>query len=520
MANMEEKLQAVVSQAESDSNKWHSIVHGNENMTIQTENGKVPTVAKQLKDIRDAITGGVSDVVAEAEAARDEAISAKNATNQLKSQTNTIKTETAQLKADTLSIKNQAVEVFNNISTSTDTAILNIQTEASSQISSIKNTGTSQISSINSTATNQISSINSTGTTQVNTIKSTGTTQVNNIKTEGSNQIALATEQANLSKYYAESCAPAPLGSRLSVPANKKVPDGYEPVWYKNTITRERYPDFFEQLVDTNYLVFTTEATYDSQVSSYGMCASYVKVDNNTVILPLLKNYARSGTTDEIGTVLNDQFQGHYHIAQIRQDAYGSGDGATIGTTSGTDEGLRQDSPDVAVLNPKTGAHGTARFGSETRPKSYYELVYIKCADISRPLSEENTTELRNIVSNKVDTNLGNITAATLFNKMGSYSKSSTSFWEKNNATGLIIQGGRVNITSDADFSVTFPKAFASALISVVITPFGQPTNATSDTNYCAAVMSASTTAFTIRYMDSDSTGRRRGNVSWLAVGY
>ena len=487
MANMEEKLQTVVSQAEIDGSKWHLIIHGDDKTTVPTEKGNVPTVSKQLKDIRTEITGGVSDVVAEAEAARDEAITIKNATNQLKTETNNIKTATAQLKSDTQTIKNQAVEVFNNISTSTDTAISNIQTEATSQVSTIKNTGT---------------------------------TQVNNVKNEGTKQIALATEQANLSKYYAESCAPAPLGSKLSVPANTKVPDGYEPVWYKNTITRARYPDFFEQLVDTNYLVFTTEATYDSQVSSYGMCASYVKVDNNTVILPLLKNYARSGTTDEIGTVLNDQFQGHYHIAQIRQDAYGSGDGATIGTTSGTDEGLRQDSPDVAVLNPKTGAHGTARFGSETRPKSYYELVYIKCADISRPLSEENTTELRNIVSNKVDTNLGNITAATLFNKMGSYSKSSTSFWEKNNATGLIIQGGRVNITSDADFSVTFPKAFASALISVVITPFGQPTNATSDTNYCAAVMSASTTAFTIRYMDSDSTGRRRGNVSWLAVGY
>ena len=487
MANMEERLQAVVSQAEIDASKWHLIIHGDDKTTVPTEKGNVPTISKQLKDIRTEITGGVSDVVAEAEAARDEAITIKNATNQLKTETNNIKTATAQLKSDTQTIKNQAVEVFNNISTSTDTAISNIQTEATSQVSTIKNTGT---------------------------------TQVNNVKNEGTKQIALATEQANLSKYYAESCAPAPLGSKLSVPANTKVPDGYEPVWYKNTITRARYPDFFEQLVDTNYLVFTTEATYDSQVSSYGMCASYVKVDNNTVILPLLKNYARSGTTDEIGTVLNDQFQGHYHIAQIRQDAYGSGDGATIGTTSGTDEGLRQDSPDVAVLNPKTGAHGTARFGSETRPKSYYELVYIKCADISRPLSEENTTELRNIVSNKVDTNLGNITAATLFNKMGSYSKSSTSFWEKNNATGLIIQGGRVNITSDADFSVTFPKAFASALISVVITPFGQPTNATSDTNYCAAVMSASTTAFTIRYMDSDSTGRRRGNVSWLAVGY
>lgn len=498
MANMEERLETTVSQAEIDGLKWHNIIHGDEKTTITTENGNVPTVAKQLKDVRDAITGGVSDVIAEAENARDEAIAAKNATNQLKSQTNTIKNETAQLKSDTLGIKNQAVEVFNNISSATDTSISNIQTETSAQISAVKNTGTTQVSNVNSA----------------------GTTQVNKVKSEGANQIAMATEQANLSKYYADACAPAPLGSKLSVPANTKVPDGYEPVWYKNTITRARYPDFFEQLVDTNYLVFITEATYDSQVSSYGMCASYVKVDNDTVILPLLKNYARSGTTENVGTVLNDQFQGHYHIAQIRQDAYGSGDGATIGTTSGSDEGLRQDGPDLLILNPKTGAHGTARFGTETRPKSYYELVYIKCADISRPLSEENTTELRNIVANKVDTNLGNITAAALFNKTGSYSKSSTSFWEKNNVTGLIMQGGRVNVNADSDFSVTFPKAFSTIPIMVLVTPFEQPTNATSDTNYCAMAVSITATTFKIRYRDSDDAGTRKGYVSWMAVGY
>lgn len=29
MANMEERLQAVVSQAETDGAKWHTIIHGN-----------------------------------------------------------------------------------------------------------------------------------------------------------------------------------------------------------------------------------------------------------------------------------------------------------------------------------------------------------------------------------------------------------------------------------------------------------------------------------------------------------
>ena len=489
MANMEERLQTVVSQAETDGSKWHLIIHGDNATTVYTENGNVPTVAKQLKDVRDAITGGVSDVVAEAEAARDEAIVAKNATNQLKSDTNIIKSEVSQLKADTLTIKNQASEVFNNISSATDTSISNIQTETNAQISAVKNTGTTQISNVNSA----------------------GTTQVNKVKSEGANQIALATEQANLSKYYADACAPAPLGSRLSFPANTKVPDGYEPVWYKNTITRARYPDFFEQLVDTNYLVFTTEATYDSQVSSYGMCASYVKVDNDTVILPLLKNYARSGTTENVGTVLNDQFQGHYHIAQIRQDVYGSGDGATIATSSGTDEGMRQDGPDLAILNPKTGAHGTARFGTETRPKSYYELVYIKCADISRPLTSEETSEIRTSLNKKVDVNLSNF-PSNIDYCIENYVATNGN-WYRIYKSGRLEQGGFFggNTGSWASVSITYLKPFKDTTHQLYCQ--GNWSDAASTS---CKITAKSTTGATITYANNLSSVQLS---TWYAVG-
>lgn len=496
--NMEERLQTVVSQAETDGQKWHTIIHGDDKTTVPTDNGNVPTVAKQLRDVREAITGGVLDVVAKSELARDTAVAAKNETINLKNATDQIKTETQAIKEATQEIKASADAVFNNISTTTNSSIQTIQTETASQIALVKSTGSSQVSSV----------------------QAAGATQIADVNTEGQKQIALATAQANQARYYSESCAPTPLGSRLCVPANTKVPDGYEPVWYKNTITRARYPDFFTQLVDTNSLIFVDEATYDSQVDTYGMCASYVKVDNDTLILPLLLNFGRGGTTSQLGGVELDQFQGHYHACQVRIDAYGSGDGATMAYTNGTDEGMKDGTPDLMIYDPTTGANGTVRYGNETRPKGYYELNYIKCADISRPLSEENTTEIRNIVVNKVDTNLENITATALFNKTGSYSKSSTSFWEQNKATGLIFQGGRVNITTSADFSVTFPKAFSSTVISIVVTPYGQATNSTSDTNYCAMVIGVSTTAFTIRYVDSDSTNRRQGYVAWFAIGY
>lgn len=37
MANMEERLETVVTQAETDGSKWHTIVHGDENSTVETE---------------------------------------------------------------------------------------------------------------------------------------------------------------------------------------------------------------------------------------------------------------------------------------------------------------------------------------------------------------------------------------------------------------------------------------------------------------------------------------------------
>ena len=497
MANMEERLQSVVSQAESDGSKWHTIVHGDEYTTVPTDQGNVPTVAKQLKDIREAITGGVSDVVAEAEAARDEAVASKNATNQLKSQTNTIKTETAQLKADTLGIKNQAVEVFNNISTATDTSIQNIQTEGNSQISSIKNTGTTQISTINSTATSQISSINS-----------TGTTQVNRVKTEANNQIALATEQANLSKYYAESCAPAPLGSKLSVPANTKVPDGYEPVWYKNTITRARYPDFFEQLVDTNYLVFTDETTYDSQVSSYGMCASYVKVDDDTVILPLLINYARGGTTDNLGTVLNDQFQGHGHHAYIECDQ--SGGSGYPKPLPGASRSIQN--TDKWVTYPIAyGNNGAPRYGDETRPKSYYELVYIKCADISRQLTCEETSEIRTTLSQKVNTNLSNF-PSNIDYCIENYVASNGN-WYRIYKSGRLEQGGFFGggTSAWASVAITYLKPFKDNTYQLFC--LGNWSDAGSSS---CKVTAKSTTGATITYANNLSSVQLS---TWRATG-
>ena len=43
------------------------------------------------------------------------------------------------------------------------------------------------------------------------------------------------------------------------------------------------------------------------------------------VILPLLVNFARGGTLNQLGNVQNDQMQGHWHEMVYRQDSTSSG---------------------------------------------------------------------------------------------------------------------------------------------------------------------------------------------------
>lgn len=140
--NMEEKLQVVVSQTETDAGIWHTIVHGNDETTTLTENGAVPSVAKQLKDIREAITGGVLDVVKAAENARD-------ATLQLKNEASILKDETQNLCNETENFKDLAQNTYNLIALETSNSIGQLQTQTEKQINNIVLKGTEEIGKVN-----------------------------------------------------------------------------------------------------------------------------------------------------------------------------------------------------------------------------------------------------------------------------------------------------------------------------------------------------------------------------------
>ena len=154
--NMEERLEATVLQAELDGKKWPNIVHGDENTTITTENGDVPTVAKQLKDVREAITGGGSDVVAEAETARDTALIYKNDVSIIKSEVEQLKSDTQEFRDTAESYKKMAQTTFNSISSAVNQGITDIQTETLYQIDILKSEGNEQVVRAQSAATEQI----------------------------------------------------------------------------------------------------------------------------------------------------------------------------------------------------------------------------------------------------------------------------------------------------------------------------------------------------------------------------
>lgn len=143
--NMEEQLRAVVNTATTDAGLWHNIVHGDDTRTVETENGAVPSVAKQLKDIKNAIMGGVVDIISVAESARDEAIVAKEQADIIKNQTQGICDEVLSPRDETETFKNLSQTTFNNIATATSTAITNIQNETATQIENVQSCADEQI---------------------------------------------------------------------------------------------------------------------------------------------------------------------------------------------------------------------------------------------------------------------------------------------------------------------------------------------------------------------------------------
>ena len=143
--NMEERLQAVVSQTEIDGSLWHTIIHGNNVTSVKTENGNVPSVAKQLKDVRDELINGAADYLGSCLTAKNETIAVRDNALVIKSEIEQLKSDTQEFRNTAESYKNMAQTTFNSISTAVSQGISEVKAEGTTQVSNVKTAVAEQV---------------------------------------------------------------------------------------------------------------------------------------------------------------------------------------------------------------------------------------------------------------------------------------------------------------------------------------------------------------------------------------
>lgn len=170
MANMEERLNSTVTMAEEDASLWHKIVHGNEITVVVTDNGIVPSAAKQLKDVHDEVVSGVIDYLNECQNCRDVTLKTKEEITEIKNDTNAIKSETLSIKDETQTIKNEAQAIFNNIATTTNSSVQSVKNEGTTQIGLVQNAVAEQVAEAKSQADRAENATNSKANTDMSNV--------------------------------------------------------------------------------------------------------------------------------------------------------------------------------------------------------------------------------------------------------------------------------------------------------------------------------------------------------------
>ena len=237
MANMQERLEASVSQAEIDMSKLHDIINGDDAATIETENGLVSSIAKHLKDIRLEILQGMETTIETAESNLDKLHQVING-----DENTTIETDNGPISSIAKHLKEIRVELTQGVDEIVGTAlsakeiILEAQSDVTSKHESInaikanideivtnitainerfvnsidefETTLNEAIASINNTRDNGIEAVNN----QLNTEKDKliaelnkeTDSEVSRVQNEGQQQIDAAIAQAERAKNEAD----------------------------------------------------------------------------------------------------------------------------------------------------------------------------------------------------------------------------------------------------------------------------------------------------------------------------
>lgn len=149
------------------------------------------------------------------------------------------------------------------------------------------------------------------------------------------------------------------------------------------------------------------------------------------------------------------------------------------------------------------GTQTSAQGGAETRPLNVTGCWVIKIFGSVTNAGSANAAQLATDVANKLDINAF----------VGSNVSLGTTGYQKL-PSGLIMQWGRVSISTTGFKDVTYPIAFSTATVSVVSSD--QTTSGSSSKN---PINTVSATGFQI-YLDNYTLNNSLGSVFWVAIGY
>ena len=289
------------------------------------------------------------------------------------------------------------------------------------------------------------------------------------------------------------------------------------------------YPQFYTW-VSNHASLCTTQADYDSRISTYGECPFYViDTTNKTIRLPKLVNYLKMANITDGVTQSNAGLPNLSGTVDVAGKDNTGKTGVFTDTTDAT--GYRVDGSDRgSFFNNRTihfdASDANSIYGSSNTvtPKHTTLFPWVFAYNSAIAASTAQAAQFQAALTSKADSDLSNVLSTSGFRKLSEVYINGTSWYkvfdEYDPTTGNLVgkwceQGGQASVGSS---SVTFLKEFVDTNYYVTAHTITNDLYST----YHSVIGTKSTTGFTIasgQYNFAPGV-LTYGDASWEAKGY
>lgn len=279
------------------------------------------------------------------------------------------------------------------------------------------------------------------------------------------------------------------------------------------------YADFVTHIAGlvSNYPeLFTTEASWQSSVSTYGVCGKFVyDSTNNTVRLPKITGFTE-GTTDvtALGDLVQAGLPNITGTVGTMNDASTGRDSGALSWVSNSSQGLGGNYYGISGTTTFNASASNPIYGnsSTVQPQSIKVLYYIVIATSTKTSIEVDIDEIATDLNGKADVDLSNCTKPHIVETW----HSGTS-WYRIYSDGWCEQGGHGYYTSDAFYTISYLKPYKDTSYNIQVTQAN--TGAVYDGSINARRYSVSYKTATDFQIKGD-TSSSSNSIDWRACGY